>query len=282
MSFRDNHVRLDTDGRVDEDLICLGCGYNLRSLTLDRACPECGTAVGRSAIGNRLTYANPKWVSRVSLGATLLATFLVLAIFTVVGIVAFFVTDSTFTPGMGVLAGVVTVGLKLLNFTAFWLFTTPEPNVEQDVRSRRVVRLAIAVTVACWALDLVAPVEQWSSLSAILLFNVVAYTLHLVVLFGGFVYAAHLARRIPDEQLANTTRTVMWGLATCYGLVVALRLVVAFTGGTAMDSVGCVSALLGLGMLVFGVWAILLVFRYSSALAYAAASARRSWAADSV
>jgi hypothetical protein len=36
---------------VDHDLICIGCGYNLRTLRWDSVCTECGRAVEDSAIG---------------------------------------------------------------------------------------------------------------------------------------------------------------------------------------------------------------------------------------
>jgi len=38
-------LKLDEEGRLDEDIACLKCGYNLRGLPTDDACPECGTAV---------------------------------------------------------------------------------------------------------------------------------------------------------------------------------------------------------------------------------------------
>ena len=39
-------VAVDDDGRIASDLPCWTCDYNLRSLELNAACPECGTAVG--------------------------------------------------------------------------------------------------------------------------------------------------------------------------------------------------------------------------------------------
>jgi len=39
-------VALDGDGRIASDLLCWTCEYNLRSLQLGAACPECGTPVG--------------------------------------------------------------------------------------------------------------------------------------------------------------------------------------------------------------------------------------------
>lgn len=39
---------LDADGRVRISVPCMQCGYNLRTLTAEGRCPECGRAVGES------------------------------------------------------------------------------------------------------------------------------------------------------------------------------------------------------------------------------------------
>ena len=59
-----SQIRLDDDGRIlEDDLACLACGYNLRGLLPDGACPECGTAVGRSTHGNLLRFCDPRRIS---------------------------------------------------------------------------------------------------------------------------------------------------------------------------------------------------------------------------
>ena len=51
-------LRLDAEGRVDEDITCRKCGYNLRGLPTDGACPECGSAVGHSTHGDLLRFCD--------------------------------------------------------------------------------------------------------------------------------------------------------------------------------------------------------------------------------
>jgi predicted RNA-binding Zn-ribbon protein involved in translation (DUF1610 family) len=41
-------VALDAEGRVAEDVACIRCGYNLRTLYHDGRCPECDADVIRS------------------------------------------------------------------------------------------------------------------------------------------------------------------------------------------------------------------------------------------
>ncbi len=49
---------------IDEDVFCLGCGYNLRGLQDDR-CPECGREFDRAA----LTTSRIPWAYRTEIGA---------------------------------------------------------------------------------------------------------------------------------------------------------------------------------------------------------------------
>src|SRR3990172_7537522 len=56
-------VQLDSAGHLDQDVICIRCGYNLRGLSLDRVCPECGTPIGRSLHGDLLRFAPPIWLA---------------------------------------------------------------------------------------------------------------------------------------------------------------------------------------------------------------------------
>ncbi len=52
-----------TTGRVTNDLPCVRCGYNLRTLAIDAVCPECGHSVGRSARTFRKRRRRRLWLS---------------------------------------------------------------------------------------------------------------------------------------------------------------------------------------------------------------------------
>lgn len=58
--------------RVAEDLRCIRCGYNLRTLRLDAVCPECGTPVTATAREQYLRYAPRGLLARLTFGAALL------------------------------------------------------------------------------------------------------------------------------------------------------------------------------------------------------------------
>lgn len=54
--------------RVDADLNCLVCGYNLRGLRTAGKCTECGSAVVWAAHGSELLVGDPKWLGAVRTG----------------------------------------------------------------------------------------------------------------------------------------------------------------------------------------------------------------------
>jgi hypothetical protein len=59
-------------GRLAVTIRCVKCGYNLRTLSPDGACPECGEAVARSLDGSALRFAPLPWLARVHRGARLM------------------------------------------------------------------------------------------------------------------------------------------------------------------------------------------------------------------
>jgi hypothetical protein len=62
-------VHVDSDGRIATDVVCLNCGYNLRSCLIGGACPECGMAVRVSLRGDRLASAPPGYLRQLQQGA---------------------------------------------------------------------------------------------------------------------------------------------------------------------------------------------------------------------
>jgi len=62
---------LGPDGALAADVPCRRCAYNLRGLRPERRCPECGTPIGRSIVGDLLEYCDPDWVARLARGATI-------------------------------------------------------------------------------------------------------------------------------------------------------------------------------------------------------------------
>ncbi len=64
----------------DQPIFCVGCGYDVRNLPVDGPCPECSTPIERSLGGMRLAAADPRWLARITLGQSLVAWGLYLAL----------------------------------------------------------------------------------------------------------------------------------------------------------------------------------------------------------
>lgn len=68
---RDGRSLVDPQGLLTDHLACLRCGYDLFGRDQHGRCPECGTAVGRSLLGNWLRLCDPTWLRNVADGLML-------------------------------------------------------------------------------------------------------------------------------------------------------------------------------------------------------------------
>lgn len=287
-------ARIPAPGQpLTEDLTCTRCGYNLRGLTLDKLCPECATPIARSIHGNLLRYADPEWLDKLRLGAELMLWSILIGV--VLGVAA------------GLFMAFMTVGLPqvfvsivfmltgVLGLWAMFLITTPEPAIafdEDPVTLRKVVRWC---AVANFLGTAVQQAAQTGGLgTAVVVAGRLLEIIGLVAYIGQFMYLRRLARRIPDEKLARQTMVVMWGYVgasavVLLGGVVTILAIGGLTavggsgtgpapvpGTTAASIMGPFMCLGGLGLLVFGIWSVVLLLRYHGALKNAVAQARQS------
>lgn len=76
--MREDACSTDSDPPTDyptaapEDVRCIRCGYDLVGLPPAGDCPECGTAIRRSLAGDRIAYADPRWLDQLVGGLRLL------------------------------------------------------------------------------------------------------------------------------------------------------------------------------------------------------------------
>ena len=66
--------------RIDFDLPCRQCGFNLRTMLATGNCPECGLAVERSLPTDRLADADPAWLEKLKTGVHLILWSLLLGL----------------------------------------------------------------------------------------------------------------------------------------------------------------------------------------------------------
>ena len=138
-------VSLTESGRIDGDLGCRSCGYNLRMQPIPGACPECGATIDEVVrdANDGLDRADPGWRARTARGAVWLHR-------------------SVLAAPLLVLPGLVGAA------AALWLLTTPEPGRAETGRARSIRRSARGAAVAAAATGLaVVVVALWKHGSAL-------------------------------------------------------------------------------------------------------------------
>jgi hypothetical protein len=281
---------INENGIVTADVPCRGCSYNVRGLSQDGKCPECGTPVGLSIRGNLLCYSDPAWVEKLLKGIDLILWGLLASVVASglgVGIVfAMGPRGTPFFQGITILASAVGV-------IGAWLLTSPDPGTEEQsqvVTARKIVRFALLFGVAESILTMWSEREHAHPFVGALIG--VALILAAMVTVVGEVarlyYLKKLAMRIPDTALAKRANMLCWG----YGI--SLAVVGIFSGAMVLVSMvmkqnmdalagimmgaGCVISLAGITLLGFMIVYIIMLFQFRRALKFQANYARQTWA----
>ncbi|TWT42168.1 hypothetical protein RAS1_32980 [Phycisphaerae bacterium RAS1] len=63
---------MGADSRIDADVPCIQCGYNLRTIHTSAACPECNRRIAESLYAQSLEFSDPAWRRKVCSGMRLL------------------------------------------------------------------------------------------------------------------------------------------------------------------------------------------------------------------
>ena len=276
---------MDADGRIDTNVHCKACGYNLRGQLLQNTCPECGASVAWSARGDRLAYPDPRWVGALACGMLWLiitvVAWIVLGIAEVVVSIAMFrhqmagSSSGWSTGGIAqsvALQQVVNLLFSAVAFafllTAVWQLTAPEParQDESPGSARMLLRWGMIGYVG---LNLAGGGLYLLNDTAGGLVSLAGLPLFLVGFFALFVYLRGLATRIPDASLVGQTRTVMWGMAGCVGLFTftAVLVLISENAGVSAGSSaaafaaggGCLGAI---ALVVFGIWGFILMILF--------------------
>lgn len=74
--------------QIAEDLSCLNCGYNLRGLSPQGRCPECGDAISFSLSTANNPVADREWIGHTVVGVRMYSVTLVSVVVLIVGSVA--------------------------------------------------------------------------------------------------------------------------------------------------------------------------------------------------
>lgn len=204
-------IRYDAQGRLDIDVACKGCGYNLRGLDPAGVCAECGREVARSLHIELLRDADPKWLDRIAHGMRWAGASVVLLLLSpVVGVLLLLALKD------GELAGYEMVTLCVMAtetaLAGCWFIASPEPGRSraEDSRARRWSRAAAAaaqVLIIAATLALVSGKVSWAGATFLL-------ALACMVVCGalGLLQLRRLCQRIPDGSMAAHCRSAAIGL----------------------------------------------------------------------
>jgi len=264
---------------IDYDLSCRRCAYNLRGLSEDSACPECGTAVGRSLLGDQLRFSDPVWVRTLASGMTWIVWGIFLGILLgVLIMIVEFALPNTDPLTLSLIGSVP----SLVALVGYWRVTAPEPDV-MEVKALTLRSFVRWTMVPSAVINLVVLFGIYIDPLIAHSIGVLGSLIGLAGYLALFVYARRLALRVPDEGLAHQTRVVMWGTVISLGtLMVSIAIIALTATSTASPTPSLVAAvplcMAGIAYLVFAIWSLVLIVRYQRAASAAADSAERTWA----
>jgi hypothetical protein len=183
---------------IDQDLVCVACGYNLRTQAVDGVCPECGRSVQSTLKFPHLSRSAPRWLTSLVDSVTVL-------------LVAFaFAVAAYCLEGGGdeLPAALLATTAWALAWFAVWLLTRPEPGSRQTLRWR------------AWFLRLFATLPYVPAFGIARIFQafdlpgaLAAGSLMIFMIPATFLYYDHLfesAFRLPNKLLAWQAAAVQW------------------------------------------------------------------------
>lgn len=282
-------VLFNPEGRIDSDIPCRSCGYSLRGLTEEAACPECGSPVGASIRGDLLSIADPAWLGALRWGMTLaLWAILIEVVAWVLGRVVVVATMGApkAAEHAEIVATLIGTFATIVWLVAVWRITTPDPATAEGTEARTTPRtLARWLPLTGWVLELatltmvLAPINTTTFSVATVSASVTGALCATIGFIALLIYLCRLARRAARDELAKQTRVAGWGyflsIAAVLAGLLSLGLFMGATGmaGGAMWPIGCVFIVLGLCALIFFIRLIVAGFRYRRMFAECQASA---------
>ncbi len=273
------HVTLDPVGRLDMDLPCVGCDYNLRGLLPDGACPECGKPVAFATRLVKLGRRDPLYLRRVAIGLQWLIAGMaaVVAAGLCSPLTYYFHENPTARERVDQSTmALLTAGAVLIIIGAFSVTTPHEPGPPRlRIDRRQTARVGIALGLAMLLFGL-RMVERLTDTPGLIYWTACA-----IILAVGFRaalrYGAELAAQIDHPGLAIQARTLARMLAgLAWGVIFYVLLL--NLPATWNANMGINPPVWGIRLLILGlaslalllVWALVLLIWYRKRVVEAA------------
>jgi hypothetical protein len=251
---------------VEHDAACRRCSYNLRGLSTEGRCPECGSPVGISICGNLLRYSPPDWLKTVSDGLMLILWGVLASIVVAIIAAILFEDEPLVMHGMTILA-------SLVGLIGAWKMTSPDPagiGEDASVNARKIVRFAVAFGLAGSLVQMIVISGAFNAGAQVI--NLLAGIVGIVGELAKLHYIGLLAARLPDDALVKRANGLKWTIGICYGIIVllSLLLIVAVAGGGAPGggaaALGIIMIPVGLVLLVAAIMGLFLLYRMAKAI----------------
>ena len=209
------------------DVPCRSCGFNLRGLSPDGRCPECGAAVARSIRGDHLIYSDPAYLDGLRQGilcilvsaiiqCSLILIGIMVGIVIVIGVANDWFTMTSTPPMLAVGPDYLMIPFVMLALYGWWKFSSPDPAVQSGDRGdrpRRIVRATTAILVVATMLN-VAMKSFAISTPSVQPYSEGIETIHgltfITQFFASLLYIMWLAPRIPSPEIRKTAKRYLW------------------------------------------------------------------------
>ncbi len=247
----------DDAPRVRTDRQCVGCGYNLRTLTYDASCPECSTPVKNSLMGDLLVFANPRWLRRILMGLYLVCAGLFFPIFACIVLLLGPSPIDQYDPSSLAFGAAALTGILIS--AGFWLFASMPPiRHGKDLRRRKIMRisslLALLLIYASAAGRFVSVrfgVPFLVSTGTVFDPEFIALLAIVVAMLTSISYAQHIGSRSSSPYLADVATFLFWSLGVLTSVWLLSATFLSTTSRSAMNDVilllgGCGAVGLGL------------------------------------
>lgn len=294
-------TRHDNDGRIVTDVPCKACNYNLRGQLPMGTCPECGFPIEESLKSEQLRFADLGWLRKLRFGLTwiiigTLGGSIVNALFQLLAWLVLSSRSRRFGRPKNFadldLAIQISVVMDFLVFAipsvmlciGYWSFTQRDPHAETKNLSQQMTRwtfLPSYIVLIALKLYLLVLLIITLSLPDSAWFAVGLTAPGAVMLFVGFpsmmLYLRGLAHRMPSRKLMKHTSIVMWGLLGSIaglGLLIVATIFIRTLGRNEVAVLLLASPML-LGVAIFSIWYLVLLFVYRGRISKTIRSARR-------
>jgi hypothetical protein len=277
-----NANRALSNDNIVADTPCRRCGYNLRGLSKDGQCPECGAPIKLSVGGDVLRYSDPNWLRRLRRGISLLLWFFVAC-------VSLLVVAMTLPPVSGAIGPPVLLRIlgALIGGMYVWgvfEFTAPEPGATPGTTSGMACRVA-RIAAVIGLLDGVA-LSFRSSLNVTravqtgwTVVNYMAVSLGVIGLYALAQRVQRFCDRLPDGWMSG--RAASLNIA----IVAASIFVIVFAGLTQLAAsfspiiqvFGCIVLVLAIPMSLVLLDYLVLLIQLSGRLKETMEAATRFW-----